>query len=114
VRGSLRWRLVVGIVALMACGLAIADIAGVVLLRTYLMDRVDQQLHGPGNVVTGAAVPGGLGSPPKHWPCTGSRPAGTDDQQLPTSFVITHFDTRGDIRCQLPGGPLSEPPLCAG
>ena len=41
---TLRSRLVVVVAALAAVGLVVADTAGVLLLRTYLIDRIDEQL----------------------------------------------------------------------
>src|SRR5689334_926419 len=43
---TLRTRLVVTIAALAALALLAADLAGVVLMRQYLMGRVDEQLRG--------------------------------------------------------------------
>jgi two-component system OmpR family sensor kinase len=41
---TLRSRLVVSVTALVLVGLVIADVSGVLLLRSYLVERVDQQL----------------------------------------------------------------------
>ena len=94
---SLRARLVVGIVALMAFGLAIADIAAVVLLRSYLVERIDEQLSAPLNrpARSGQELPN---------PCTMAANAGQDAQQLPTDFVLVIFDADGRQQCQLPRG----------
>ena len=40
---SLRTRLVVGIAVLLTCGLLVADVSGVVLLRSYLLHRRDHE-----------------------------------------------------------------------
>ena len=92
---SLRVRLVVAIVALMACGLAIADVAGVVLLRSYLLQRLDQQLSFPLDRSADDR-------PQRPDPCTTSQGADAGGQQLPTNFVLTIFDAHGVQRCQLP------------
>lgn len=101
---SLRVLLVVGIVVLMFGGLAVANGAGVFLIRSYLIGRVDQQLSLPFN------------SPSAPFP-----PGGTDalcslggSVQLPTSFVVVIFDQQGAERCRLPqGGPAAELDLTA-
>ena len=92
-RLSLRARLIIGIVALMACGLAIADVVAVVSLRSYLLERLDQQVDRP----FGRPGPG----VPQSDPCTATADRG-EGQQLPTDFVITIFDSAGAQRCQLP------------
>lgn len=93
---SLRARLIVAIVALMTCGLAVADVVGVVLLRSYLLQRLDQQLAFP----LDRSVRAERDRPD---PCTAS--PGADDtstQQLPTHLVLTIFGADGTLRCQLP------------
>lgn len=98
---SLRARLVVAIVALMTCGLAVADVAGVVLLRSYLLQRLDQQLSFPLDR-TGGPDRTGPADRPLPDPCTASRGPDTATQQLPTNFVLTFFDVDGTARCQFP------------
>ena len=96
---SLRARLVAGIVVLMAFGLAIADIAAVVLLRSYLLERIDEQLTVPFNRVARA------GPDPAPNPCSRPEAAEPDAaQQLPTDFVLTIVDASGQVHCQLPRG----------
>jgi len=92
---SLRARLVLGIAALLTCGLLVADVSGVLLLRSYLLQRLDQQLSAP------------IGGPPgtrSSDPCA-ARPSGSPGatQQLPTSFVITVLNASDQVRCRLPG-----------
>ena len=41
---SLRGRLLAALLVLLACGLAVADVATYVSLRSFLLGRVDQQL----------------------------------------------------------------------
>lgn len=43
---TLRTRMVVAIATLAAVGLLVTDVVGVVMLRSYLMNRIDSQLHG--------------------------------------------------------------------
>lgn len=98
---SLRLRLVIVIVALMAGGLGVAQFAGVVLLRSYLVERVDQQLSVSFGGESG--VPPGVPSDP----CTLA-----DTVQVPTSFVLVVFDEAGAERCRLPGPATPDaPPL---
>ena len=93
---SLRARLVIAIVVVMTCGLAIADLAGVVLLRSYLLQRLDQQLSFP--LERANRVEQDLPDP-----CEAAGSANATTQQLPTDFVLTLFDTAGRLQCQLPG-----------
>ncbi|GAB2586152.1 sensor histidine kinase [Microlunatus antarcticus] len=100
---SLRARLILGIALLLACGLLVADVAGVLLLRSYLVQRLDQQLLAP------------VGGPPREGPsdpCSAPAEGGAAEQQLPTTFVITALDTTGQIRCRLPSdlGPSDNVP----
>jgi two-component system, OmpR family, sensor kinase len=44
-RWSLRSRLLAGVLALVAAGFVVADVASVALLRSYLTDRIDEQLY---------------------------------------------------------------------
>ena len=90
---SLRSRLVLAIAALLTCGLLVADVSGVVLLRSYLLQRLDQQLD-----ARFGRPPGAGSSDPCAPPPTG-RGGG---QQLPTDFVITVVDDSGTVRCRLP------------
>lgn len=99
-RLSLRARLVAGILLLMLFGLAVSNAAGVFLLRSYLIDRIDQQLTVP-------SVSGSTGFPPGLPPDLCSL-AGT--LQLPTSFVLVVFDGQGQERCRLPERGLAPSP----
>ena len=100
---SLRTRLILGIAVLLACGLLVADVAGVLLLRSYLVQRLDQQLMAP------------IGGPPGRGPsdpCSAPPGGGTAGQQLPTTFVITALDADLQVRCHLPRdlGPSDDVP----
>ena len=90
---SLRSRLVLAIAALLTCGLLVADVSGVLLLRSYLLQRLDQQLDGP----SGRSPGGGAFDP-----CAAPPPGRGGGQQLPTRFVITAVDGSGAVRCRLP------------
>lgn len=99
---SLRRRLVVGIAVLMTCGLVVANVAGVALLRSYLMQRVDDQLSF--GVEDGRPPP----IPPGFEPCDLTQagapgPMGGD-------FVITVVDRAGVVQCRLPE-PGAQPDL---
>ena len=102
---SLRKRLVLSIIALMACGLVVADVAGVMLLRSYQLARLDEQL----------AFPFGRDQPSPVVPLQlcrqiADRPT---DAQLPTTLSLAITDTQGRVRCRLPGqpGPAGAPDL---
>ena len=79
-RLSLRARLLIAVVGLMAIALVTTGIVGTTLLRSYLTEQVDEQLKG-GVVVLSRVPPG----PP---------PAGAprDRAALPTQFWFTHLD----------------------
>ena len=92
-RLSLRTRLILGIAALLTAGLLVADVSGVLLLRSYLYQRLDQQLEAPAG-----RPPGGSLSDP----CTAPSGGRGQGQQLPSRFVITAVDASGAVRCRLP------------
>ncbi len=75
---SIRSRLAIGTVLLVGLGLAVSTIAGVVLLRSYLVDRVDQQV--------GSFAPGGDRGPGIQRP---------DDPGVPTPVCQNPRDPRG-------------------
>ena len=87
---SLRNRLILGAVSLVALGLLIADLAGILLFKSFQLEQVDDQLRAPFG-----------SSPPKQFEdqlarvCTDSRSA--DLPQLPTSFTIMTFDSAGTL-----------------
>ena len=94
VRLSLRARLLIAVVGLMAIALVTTGIVGTTLLRSYLTGQVDEQLKG--GVVALSRVPPG---PP---------PAGAlrDRAALPTQFWFTDLDSSGTVLRQR-GGPLT-------
>ncbi|MGV8908543.1 MAG: sensor histidine kinase [Propionicimonas sp.] len=84
-----------GVVSLLALGLLIANVAGVMLFTTVQMQQVDDQLKAP----FGAKPPQQV----RDWmaqACNSNQPA--DQPQLPTSFTILAFDSSGRLICQLP------------
>lgn len=95
---SLRNRLVVGVVSLLAIGLVVAHIGGVLLFRSFQVQQIDDQLRAPFG-----------SSPPQQvqdWlaqACDAS-PA-VELPELPTNFTIVTFDTAGRLACQLPQPP---------
>lgn len=94
---SLRARLVIGIVILMAIALAVADIASIALMRSYQLDRIDQQLTaGP---PTTSGTPADLGTAQLCTLLTRTEPGST---QLPTRYALAIYDDRDDLLCQLP------------
>lgn len=87
----------VSIIVLMGCGLVVADVAGVLLLRSYQLARLDEQL----------SVPFGQDQAPASLPFELCRSVadGSEPTQLPTSFAVTITDRAGAVRCRLPAQP---------
>ncbi len=92
-RWSLRSRLLIGVVALAAVGLAVTGSVGTALLRSYLVQQVDEQL-----VVGEVALSG-----PLIGPMPGPLPANAPTQ-LPTPYLFTELDANGAV-VQRFGGP---------
>jgi two-component system OmpR family sensor kinase len=83
-RWSLRRRLVAGLVLLTALAIVAVGFAAVVLLRGYLIDRVDDQLsRAPfrGNPIGTPATP----------------PSGTSTRDLPTPINVVQVDALGNV-----------------
>ena len=82
---SIRARLVLGMVLLVSVGLAVANISGIVLIRSYLWDRVDTQL--------GTIAPSDENPPPgvPQDMCANPR----DPQGLRSDFVLLVLDADG-------------------
>jgi two-component system OmpR family sensor kinase len=93
--GSLRIRLVMGVLALTALGLVLAATAGTLLLRSYLVSQVDRQLQG----VARFAEPG---SPQPTPPATR-----TNQRPLPSPFVLTRLDADGVILSEEQGSQVT-------
>lgn len=89
---SIRARLVVGMVLLASVGLAVVDVSGIVLLRSYLLDRVDRQVSAVAPATQGALP---VDSPPD--PCANPR----DPRGLRSDFVLLVFDQYGEVTCSL-------------
>ena len=89
---SIRARLVLGMVLLVSVGLAVTNVSGIVLLRSYLVERVDRQV--------GAIAPNVEVSPPPDVPknlCANPR----DPQGLRSDFLLLVLDSDGATACSL-------------
>lgn len=94
--GSLRTRLVMGVLVLTALGLVLAATAGTLLLRSYLVNQVDRQLQGVARFAESGAIP--QPQPPV---------VHTDQRPLPSPFVITRLDATGAIVSQEQGSQVT-------
>ena len=92
---SIRARLVIGMVLLVSAGLAVASTAGILLLRSYLFERVDNQVAGFGSG-TPQEPPPGIADDPEQL-CTNPR----DPQGLRSDFVLVLLDAEGDVVCSV-------------
>ncbi len=92
---SLHTRLTVGVLVLTAVGLLLAAVATNVLLRTYLVAGLDQQL------MSAPRFEGGL---PEQDSSSTSRP------QLPSPFVITRIDSQGTVTDVIRGTQVGDLP----
>lgn len=97
---SLRARLLAAVVGLVAIALLVTGIAGTALLRSYLMQQVDQQLKGGANALLQRPT-NANGEPRRLGP-----PPGRPGNQLPTPFWFTDLSANGTL-LQQRGGPLS-------
>lgn len=93
---SIRSRLVLGMVVLVSTGLAVANVTGILLLRDYLVDRVDDQ------VASISSGPGSEETPPPAAPtpddlCANPR----DPSGLRSDFVLLVLDADDDVACSL-------------
>ncbi len=89
-RLSIRARLVCGMVLLVSVGLAVANVAGVLLMRSYLLERVDNQVSAfaPGQAPPAAASRDLCDNP-------------GDPRGLRTDFVLLVLDSAGQEACSL-------------
>lgn len=104
IRGiSIRARLLIGMVLLVSIGLAVANVTGTLLLRSYLLDRVDAQ-------VTRVLPSGGATPPQGQTPPTGQTTrTGTPDvcvnprdpRGLRSDFVLQVYRADGTLECSL-------------
>ncbi|WP_338185774.1 HAMP domain-containing sensor histidine kinase [Jatrophihabitans sp.] len=92
---SLRVRLVVGVVGLAAIALAVTGTIGATLLRSYLVQQLDQQLIAGEGALNGPLI--GHGRVPG-----GTRPS----DQLPNPFLFTELTSTGKVEQEF-GGPSS-------
>ncbi|MEV5955413.1 ATP-binding protein [Streptomyces sp. NPDC051987] len=97
---SLRGRLVWGVTLLAAAAVLTAQAIGFLVLRSWLLDRVDQQLTE--FILPNRALADGAGLP--------TRPP-TDSATLPSDFRITFYDASGEERGTLGGGKKPGPAL---
>jgi two-component system OmpR family sensor kinase len=93
---SIRARLVLGMVVLVSLGLAVANVTGILLLRSYLVDRVDDQ------VASISSGPGSDDTPPPQAPtpdqlCANPR----DPSGLRSDFVLLVLDADDNVACSL-------------
>ena len=101
-RWSLRKRLVLGSVSLLALALLLAAIASVALFQTFQIRQMDEQLRSPFGEKPPAQLQGWLEQACRREP-------GVAAPQLPTSFAVGVFDGTGALTCQLPGGDRPSP-----
>ncbi|MDQ1643108.1 MAG: two-component system, OmpR family, sensor kinase [Actinomycetota bacterium] len=92
INSSLRSRLIVALVLLTTLGLLVANISGVLLLRTYLYDRIDAQSP------FGSRLPAGRPDVNSDL-CT--RRDGGPIARLPSDFKLVVLDASGHQRCTL-------------
>ncbi len=94
---SIRARLVVGMVLLVSIGLAVANVTGIVLLRSYLYERVDAQTTGLAPAATSS-----VGRPMTTPPMNGSLCSNPRDPRgLRSDFVMTVLGPDGTVECSL-------------
>jgi len=92
---SIRGRLVAGMALLLATGLVVANVAGIVLLRSYLLDRVDTQVSGLGTLPAQDPPPGMTGS--ADIGCANPQ----DPRGLRSDFLLLVLDADGHVECSL-------------
>jgi two-component system OmpR family sensor kinase len=95
---SIRFRLVLGMVLLVSVGLAVANVSGVVLMRSYLLDRVDNQVGSITPATGDTPLPGA----PSDL-CANPR----DPRGLRSDFLLLVLDADGEVACSL-GPALGE------
>ncbi len=100
---SLRTRLVIGVVALLALGLLVANVSAVMLISSYQRQRIDQQLEGPFGEAAGRSVV----STTTGQLCGLLAQTGGAAAQLPTSYVFSVLDQDGRVQCRLPTQPAA-------
>lgn len=91
---SLRSRLVLGTVSLLAVGLIIANAAVLLLFGSFQQQQIDEQLRSP----FGSDPPPEL----QTWLNDACDPATGRTFQMPTDFAVLVLDADGQVTCQLP------------
>ncbi|MEV4411032.1 HAMP domain-containing sensor histidine kinase [Catellatospora sp. NPDC049609] len=110
-RWSLRARLLAGVLALVAAGFVVADLASVSLLRMYLVQQIDEQLD--------LAVRGLAQKEPAEFTESDVALLARDETQRKTFFdayVLEFRDAKGNVELRYPGendqrGAPALPPL---
>ena len=100
---SLRARLMLGLLALAAVGLVILDIVSYLELRSYLTQRVDQQVSAALDPVSHELVGPFFGAPPL-------RPRGSAPKHPRGAIPLPPPAVRGARGAGAPGGPPAGPP----
>jgi two-component system, OmpR family, sensor kinase len=93
---SIRARLVLGMVVLVSVGLTVANVTGILLLRSYLVDRVDSQVAAIG-AGPGSAEPPSTVTPEPDILCENPQ----DPRGLRSDFVVLVLDAEGNVACSL-------------
>lgn len=92
---SIRARLALGMVVLVSAGLAVANVTAILLLRSYLVERVDDQ------AAAISARPGSTQPPPGTLlpadPCSNA----LDPRGLRSDFVLLVIDAQDEVVCSL-------------
>ncbi|HMR48821.1 MAG TPA: HAMP domain-containing sensor histidine kinase [Arachnia sp.] len=91
---SLRGRLVLGTVGLLAIGLIITNLTVLALFRDFQLRQVDEQLRTP----FGADPPAEL----RSWLAQACEPTAGVSPQIPTDFALLIVDAAGQATCRLP------------
>jgi two-component system, OmpR family, sensor kinase len=107
---SLRGRLLLATVILVAIGLLVADAATYGLLRSSLIGRIDRQLHGGGEVAGRFVFEPGTGKP---GPGDGFGEHGGERHAPPQTQVIERLDASGNVIASSSGpfGFSQSPPV---
>jgi two-component system OmpR family sensor kinase len=119
---SLRARLVLGVIALAAVGLVVADFATYSELRTFLIERTDTSLDAAHLAVQGAVVRAGHehdggdgGSPPQNAPPDDTPGIAPLTAAVPGEYIeVRRLDgqvVRAGISPRFPGSKTSSPPV---
>ena len=82
-------------VILASAGLVLANTAGILLLRSYLQERVDDQVSGFGAASPQEPPPNSGNAPPG--PCSNPQ----DPQGLRSNFLLLVLDANDDVQCSL-------------